>query len=175
MIREYDKSPTADPAVGARPTAGFTAAQRVNADQRSSEGLDDHRSFADLLKNLRDETTALVRQEVALAKTEMSEKAAKFGRNAGYLGAGGMLAHAGLIVLLLGLSALLYAGLVEAGLSHMTSGWLALLIVGAVVAAIGYGMAQKAISTFKRETLVPEKTVKSLKENQEWLSHKTTG
>ena len=87
---------------------------------------------------------------------------------------GGVLAHAGVFVLLLGLSALLYWGLVEAGLSHYVSGFLAPLIVGAVVALIGYALIQKAISTFKHETLVPEKTVDSLKENQQWLSHKAT-
>ncbi|MBA3312360.1 MAG: phage holin family protein [Planctomycetaceae bacterium] len=173
MIREFENT-TGDGAVQPAATADFRTESRLAGDRCPPERMDDHRSFADLLKNLRDETTTLVRQEVALAKTEMSEKAAKFGRNAGYMGVGGVLAHAGAIILLLGLSALLYAGLVEAGLSHMTSGWLAPLIVGAVVAIIGYALAQKAINAFKHETLVPEKTVKSLKENQQWLSNKAT-
>jgi hypothetical protein len=171
MIREFDT--TSDGAV-VEPTTDFRTEQRLAGDRCPPERMGDQRSFAELLKDLRDESTMLIRQEVALAKTEMSEKAAKYGRNAGYLGAGGALAHAGLVVLLLGLAALLYAGLVELGLSHMTSGWLAPLIVGAVVALIGYGLVQKAITAFKHETPVPEKTINSLKENQQWLSHKAT-
>jgi hypothetical protein len=171
MIREYE-------ATGGEPivetTTDFRTEQRLAGDQCPPERMGDHRSFGELLKDLRDESTMLIRQEVALAKTEMSEKAAKYGRNAGYLGAGGALAHAGLIVLLLGLSALLYAGLVELGLSHMTAGWLSPLIVGGIVALIGYILSQKAITAFKHESPVPEKTINSLKENQQWLSHKAT-
>jgi hypothetical protein len=171
MIREYETA-GGEPVV--ETTTDFRTEQRMTGDRCPPERMGDNRSFGDLLKDLRDESTMLIRQEVALAKTEMGEKAAKYGRNAGYLGAGGALAQAGLFVLLLGLTALLYAGLVELGLSHMTSGWLAPLIVGAVVALIGYGLVQKAISAFKHESPVPEKTINSLKENQQWLSHKTT-
>lgn len=168
MIRDSEAArevPVADP--------GFRTNERLAADRCVTNRTSD-RSIGDLFKELRDETSALVRKEVALAKTEMSEKAAKLGRNAGYMGVGGILAHAGAIVLLLGLSALLYAGLVEVGLSHMISGWLAPLVVGAIVAVIGYAMAQKAISTFKSESLIPEKTVDSLKEDQQWLRRKVT-
>lgn len=186
MIRDMDAGvgsvPTTGTADGAglrsdfRPDDRITTTDRLAADRLGADrcAADARPSIADLLKSLRDETTALIRQEVALAKTEMNEKAAKAARNAGYMGAGGVLAHAGVFVLLLALSALLYAGLVKAGLSHMTSGWLAPLIVGAVVAVIGYALIQKAISAFRHETLVPEKTVESLKENQQWLSHKAT-
>lgn len=171
MIREYE---TAGGQPVVEKTTDFRTEQRMTADHCPPERMGDNRSFAQLLKELRDESTMLIRQEVALAKTEMSEKAATYGRNAGYLGAGGALAHAGLIVLLFGLAALLYWGFVAAGLGHMISGWLAPLIVGGVVALIGYAMAQKAINTFKHESPVPEKTINSLKENQQWLSHKTT-
>jgi hypothetical protein len=171
MIREFD---TAGGQPVVEKTTEFRTEQRMTGDHCPPDRMGDHRSFAELLKDLRDESTMLIRQEVALAKTEMSEKAATYGRNAGYLGAGGALAHAGLVVLLLGLAALLYSGLVEAGVSHMISGFLAPLIVGGIVVAIGYGLVQKALSAFKRETPVPEKTINSLKENQQWLSHKAT-
>jgi len=182
MIREIDTvrgEPVTDPAACAtdfRPDDRVTTTDRLAADRLAADrcATDTRPSIGDLLKSLRDETTALVRQEIALAKTEMNEKAAKAARNAGYMAAGGVLAHAGVFVILLGLSALLYWGLVEAGLSHYVSGWLAPLIVGVVVAVIGYALIQKAISAFKHETLVPEKTVDSLKENQQWLSHKAT-
>jgi hypothetical protein len=183
MIRERETiegGPVTAPVEGAAvPTdeqirAEFRTAERLSDDRCPPEKITDRPSIGELIKELRDETTTLLRQEVALAKAEMNEKAAKLGRNAGYLGAGGVLAHAGALVLLLGVAALLYHGLVAAGLSHMVSGWLAPLIVGAVVGVIGYAMAQKAISTFKHESLVPEKTLESLKENQQWLQRKAT-
>jgi xanthine/uracil permease len=132
----------------------------------------DGRSATDLFKELRDEVTRLVRQEVALAKTEMSEKTSRWTRNGAYLAAGAAIAFAGFTVLLLAAAAGLYVGLVAAGLSHATAGWLAPLIVGVIVAAIGYGLIQKAISTFKHESAVPERTVQSLADNKQWVKEK---
>lgn len=172
MIREHETltgERTIEPV-----STEFRASERIEVDRVGTTGRSDARSLSDLIKNLRDETTLLVRQEFELAKTEMGEKAAKAGRNAGYIGAGSVLAHAGAIVLLLGLSALLYYGLVEMGMAHMIAGWLAPLIVGAVVALIGYVLIQKGVSTLKHESFIPNKTVDSLKENQQWLSHKAT-
>jgi len=180
MIRDFDTSrgePVTEPVVGGTDyRTDFGTSDRVSAASAGSDrcATDERRSIADLLKDLRDESSLLVRQEVALAKTEMSEKAAKLGRNAGYMGAGAGLAHAALILLLFGLSALLYHVFTEMGLSNMVSGWLAPLIVAGVTGLIGYSLIQKAINAFKHESLVPEKTVTSLKENQEWLQRKAT-
>lgn len=130
------------------------------------------RSIADLIKELRDETTMLVREEVTLAKTEMSEKVNRVTRNAGYLVGGSLVAFAGLIVLLMAGSAGLYVGLVAAGLTHYTAGWLAPLIVGGVVVAIGYAFLQKAISTLKHESVVPERTAKTIQDDKNWMKQK---
>jgi fucose 4-O-acetylase-like acetyltransferase len=151
----------------------FRAAECATTTDRIAD-RSDSRSITELIKNLRDESSTLIRQEMALAKTELSEKAAKLGRNAGYMGVGSALAHAALILLMFGLAALLYHGLVEMDVSNMLAGWLAPLIVGGVAAAIGYALIQKALNAFKNESLVPEKTVDSLKENQQWLSRKAT-
>lgn len=133
----------------------------------------DH-SITDLLKDLRDEGTLLFRQEIQLAKQEMSEKVARVGRNVGYLVAGGLVAYAGVVVVLLGLSVLVYAGLTAAGLSHMISGWLAPLIVGGVVALIGFGLVKKAQHTLSEESAVPERTMQSLREDKNWVQNKVT-
>lgn len=134
----------------------------------------DGRSLADLLKELRDESLRLFRQEIDLAKTEMTEKASVAGRNIAYLATGGAIAYAGLLLVLVAAAAGLYAIFVAAGLSHMISGWLAPLIIGAVVLAIGYGLVQKAISTLKRESLKPERTVESLQDNKNWIKEKVS-
>src|SRR5918998_1553218 len=64
------------------------------------QGPRDDRSLGELFTELAQETSTLVRQEVNLAKTEMSQKASTAGRHAGVLaaggagcGGGGLLAH----------------------------------------------------------------------------------
>ena len=131
----------------------------------------DH-SFATLIRELRDETTTLLRQEVALAKTELSEKASLVGRNSIYLAVGGLVAYAGLIFILHSLVGLLLVGLLRAGLSEGVATWLAPGIVGLVVAGVGYALVQKAKSTLSRESLAPEKTIQSLKEDKQWTQEK---
>lgn len=132
----------------------------------------DIRSIPDLFRKLRDETTTLFRQEVALAKAEMSDKVSRVSRNAIYVGVGAMVAYAGFLFLLLALSHLILIGLGRLGLSPAIAVWIAPAIVGVVFAAIGYGFLQTAISTFKRESIAPRKTMQSLQENKEWIKEK---
>jgi hypothetical protein len=49
------------------------------------------RSIADLLKQLSQETSTLVKQELDLAKAEMTEKGKQAGVGAGFLGGGALL------------------------------------------------------------------------------------
>ena len=64
-------------------------------------------SIPTLLRDLRDETTTLLRQEVALAKTEMKENVSRMGSHAAQIAIGGFVAYAGIIVLLIGIGHLL--------------------------------------------------------------------
>jgi hypothetical protein len=54
----------------------------------------------------------------------------------------------------------------------MTAGWLSPLIVGGLLAIVGYVFIQKGISTLKQETVVPERTVDSIKADKEWMEEK---
>lgn len=126
-------------------------------------------SLADLIRDLRDESITLVRQQIELAKTETNEKIAKTGRNTAFLGAGALIAYAGLIYLLQFMN---WGGrqlLQTWGLSAEVSLWLMPLILGVVIGTIGYILIQKAISTFKHMKAAPERTLESLKEDQQWL------
>ena len=131
----------------------------------------DERSIGQLLKELTSETSTLLKQEVDLAKTEMSEKASRVGANLGEVAVGGAVAFLGAIALLL---AVIYglAAILNNFLSPETASWLAPLIVGGILAAVGYSLIKKALETLKRESLAPEKTTKSLQENKEWLKQK---
>lgn len=141
---------------------------------RNRMETEDHRTLGTLLRDLRDETTTLLRQEVALAKTEMSEKAAATGRNVGYLAAGGMVLLLGAIFLLLAVTCGVYAALTALDLSPYIAGWLAPLIVGAVVAGIGYVLVQKGLTALKHTSPVPEQTKETLQENKRWLEQKVS-
>jgi xanthine/uracil permease len=132
------------------------------------QAIREERSIGQLLKELRDETTTLLRQEVDLAKTEMSEKALRTGRNLGSLAMGGGVAFLGALALL---AAVIY-GLTSVFNQFMSVGvavWLAPLIVGLVLAAIGYSLVQKALATLRQESLTPKRTTQTLQENKEWL------
>ncbi|MEO7413765.1 MAG: phage holin family protein [Opitutaceae bacterium] len=129
-------------------------------------------SIVGLLQTLRDETTTLLRQEVALAKAEVSENISKAGKHAATLAAGGFFAYAGVIVLLIGLGHLLGAGLVRAGLDPEIAQWLAPTLVGLAVALVGYGMVAKAKRALSRDQFIPRQTIDSLKTDKQWVQTK---
>ncbi len=66
--------------------------------------MNEESSIVYLLKKLRDDTTTLVRDEISLAKTEISEKIASTSRNVGYLAVGALVAYAALLLILQGIS-----------------------------------------------------------------------
>lgn len=132
------------------------------------------RSIGELLKELRDESTLLIRQEVLLAKQEISEKTARIGRNAGYLGAGAGIAYAGAILILFAITAGVYAALVAMGMSHMASGAVAPAIVGIIAGLIAYSMIRKAQRTIADEMSVPVHTEETLQENTRWMKEKVS-
>jgi hypothetical protein len=128
--------------------------------------LRDERSLGDLFSELSRETTTLVRQEVQLAKAELTQSATEAARGIGMLLAGGAVAYAGLLFLLL---AIVY-GLIEAG----WDAWLSALIVGAVVVAIGAILVLRARESLKPANLAPQKTVETLKEDAAWAKEQIT-
>jgi len=128
--------------------------------------LRDERSLGDLFSDLSRETTTLVRQEVQLAKAELTQSATEAARGIGMLVAGGAVAYAGLLFLLL---AIVY-GLIEAG----WEAWLSALVVGLVVVVIGAILVLRARESLKPANLAPRRTVETLKEDQEWAKEQIT-
>jgi Zn-dependent protease with chaperone function len=120
----------------------------------------EERTLGDLFAELSEETSMLIRQEMQLAKAEVSQKVSKASKNITVLAVGGIVAYVGFLAL----TAALILGLAE-----LMTPWLAALLVGIVMAVIGYFLIQKGISTLKQMTPVPERTVASLKEDVRWL------
>ena len=128
--------------------------------------LRDERSLGDLFSDLSRETTTLVRQEVQLAKAELTQSATEAARGIGMLVAGGAVAYAGLLFLLLAI----VFGLIEAG----WDAWLSALVVGVVVVAIGAVLVLRARESLKPANLAPQKTVETLKEDAAWAKEQIT-
>jgi len=131
----------------------------------------EERSIGQLLKELTQESSTLLKQEVSLAKTEMSEKASRVGANLGEVAVGGAVAFLGAIALLL---AVVYGltSILNNFMNQEVAVWLAPLVVGGILAAVGYSLIQKALATLKQESITPQKTTQSLQENKEWLKEK---
>ena len=128
--------------------------------------LRDERSLGDLFSDLSRETTTLVRQEVQLAKAELTQSATEAARGIGMLVAGGAVAYAGLLFVLLAI----VFGLIEAGWDP----WVSALVVGLVVVAIGGVLVLRARESLKPANLAPKKTVETLKEDAEWAKEQIT-
>jgi len=118
------------------------------------------RSVAGLLSDLANETGTLLRQEIALFKAEIGEKLGSLGVGAGAMAAGGLVAFSGWL-------ALIAAAVL--GLSNALAPWLAALIVGIVVIAIGAGLLLFGKSRLNADALVPRRTLNSLREDEEWV------
>jgi hypothetical protein len=86
-------------------------------------------------------------------------------RNAAMGVAGGLVAYAGAIVVLIGLGWLL----ASLGLPV----WVALVIVGGVTLAIGGFLAYRALDSMRKARVVPERTVETIKEDVEWAKEQT--
>jgi hypothetical protein len=125
-------------------------------------------SLGALIRELTSEVTLLFRQEVELAKTEMTEKAANAGRNVGAIAIGGAIALIGGLALLAavitGLGALL-----DTFLPTGLAAFLAPLIVGGALAFYGYSRIQTALASLRNEGLAPTQTKETLQENTQWI------
>lgn len=124
----------------------------------------DEQSVGELLGELYRGASSLIQLELELAKTEMSQKASRVGKNVGFLAAGGAIAYAGFLAILAGIIALL-------GL--LIPLWLSALILGLVVAGIGGALVMSGLKTLQQESVAPQKTLDTLKEDKEWMTDQT--
>ncbi|MFN6962413.1 MAG: phage holin family protein [Pyrinomonadaceae bacterium] len=125
----------------------------------------DDRSIGELFSELASETSTLIRQEVALAQVEITQKATAAGKNVGYLAVGGFIGYAGLLAVLAG---------VIIGLSYFMPPWLAAFGVGVIVGVIAYVMISSALTALRTMDMTPTETVESIKEDARWLKNQVS-
>src|SRR5947209_20504580 len=106
----------------------------------AASGSADSRSLGELFADLSRETTTMVRQEMDLAKTELSHKAAEVGKDVGFLAAGAAVAYAGFLAIVAAVVIIL---------AHAMPWWLAALIVGLLVAATGAYLIYMGLENLK--------------------------
>ncbi|PQO31633.1 phage holin family protein [Blastopirellula marina] len=135
--------------------------------------VDQERSLGSLIKEIRDESIELFHQEIELARTEMAEKAKHVSRKAYVFTQSTLVSTAGLIVLLMGIAEGLSLMLASTGVGAQAF-WIGPVVVGLVVMIGGAIVAVTAKNSLMDESIVPEKTAQTLKENKQWLNDKTT-
>jgi uncharacterized membrane protein YqjE len=133
-------------------------------DLPGSDDLRD-RSLGELLKQLSQETTRLVHQELELAKAELTQKGKQAGAGAGMFGGAGALGLAALGALtacfILALNAVMPA-------------WLAALLVAVVYGIIAFVLVKQGQAKMKAAgPPVPEQTIETVKEDVEWAKTQT--
>lgn len=116
-----------------------------------------------LLRKLMDDIATLFRQELALA-------AAEFSRSLSKLVAGAVSIAIGAVVLVGAFVTLLASAVL--GLAHLVSPWLAALLVGLLIGAVGTGMILAGLKSAKPATLKPTRSAESLRHDKNVLLRK---
>jgi hypothetical protein len=124
------------------------------------------RSIGELLRDLANDTTRLVRDEIALARTEATDKAKQAGVAVGMMAAGAVLAIPALIFLL----QTVVEALDAAGLPR----WAATLIVGLVLAIGAFVLVKIGQGKLSASSLTPERTAQNLKRDASLVQEKVS-
>jgi uncharacterized membrane protein YqjE len=120
-------------------------------------------STGELFKRLSEQTSTLVRQEVDLAKAELSEKGKQVGTGAGMFGTAGILGYTGFLAI---------TAAIVLALNEALDGWLAALIVGAVYLAIAGAAALVGRDRIREATpAAPVETIETVKEDVQWAKN----
>ena len=99
-------------------------------------------STADLVKRAAEDISTLVRDELALARAEMSEKAGRAGRGVGLFGGAGLISLYGILGVLTGIVLLLGKAMTYWGAALLVG--VVLLIVAGVLALVGRAEVRQA-------------------------------
>jgi uncharacterized membrane protein len=123
------------------------------------------RSIGELLRDLANDSTRLVRDELALAKTEAQEKVSQVGSAVAMMAIGAVLAIPALVLILQA---------VVTVLSNFMWDWVAMLLVGIVIALVGYLLVRKGQNDLSAGRLAPERTAANLRRDVRLVQEKVS-
>ena len=129
---------------------------------------DGRRTVGALLRDLADGSAQLVRQEIRLARIEIGQLLRGLSRGTAQVAVGG-------VMMLLGVMALLTGVILLIGDEWLRDRyWLAALIVTVLLGAVAAWMARRGTALLSPARLAPDQTVRTLKEDKEWLKRQLT-
>jgi hypothetical protein len=120
----------------------------------------EERPLGELFRELANQTGTLVRQEVSLARVEMSEKIDMAAKQASVVAGGGVLFLLASIALVTALIA---------GVGLLVPLWIAALGTGIVASLAGYLLVKKGMAGLRSIDPAPSKTIRTLEEDKLWL------
>lgn len=141
-------------------TALYTNDGPQHAEGPIDRAKDEVQTLKTLFRQLGDDATTLVQEEIALAKLEMRKEGRAIAADAVKVAIALSLAWMG------GLALTAFLIIAIGGL--LDSYWAGALIVGAVFLLIGGVMAKGAVNDLKTRSLKPEDTVATLREDKRW-------
>jgi hypothetical protein len=123
------------------------------------------RSLGELFSDLSQQTAELIRQEMRLAKAELSDKLSDVGKHMAMIAAAAVFGLAALMAVTAGIVLLL----VKVGVEP----WLAAVITAVVMGIVAFLLAQSGIAALRKKSIAPVETMDSLKETTQWLKNGT--
>ena len=113
-------------------------------------------SLGTLFADLSDKTTSLIRQEITLAKQEVTEKLKRALKDVVFFAIGAFIAYIGLLALI---------AAAALGLSLILPAWVATLIVAVVVLLVGGLLVLAGVNSLRNINLKPERTIETLRDD----------
>lgn len=113
----------------------------------------EERPFSELVAQLSRDGSMLVKQEIALAKQELADKAETVQKHAAAMALGGVVLYTGSLALTAGLVLLL---------AEVVPAWLSALFVGVALATIGAVLLLRGKRKLSELSLRPEQSIRSV-------------
>ena len=127
------------------------------------------RTIGDLFRDLAEDGVSLFREEVKLARVELSAAARGAGVGTGFVATGAVLALLGALATLVGIALLIGDQWLPADRY-----WVAALILLVITAGVAVVFAKRGMALVSPRQLAPDQTATTLKEDKEWLKQRLT-
>lgn len=134
----------------------------VNEPPRRAAAQPADAPIGDLFKQLAQDSSLLVKQEMALAKAEITDSMRGMAKDLAFLAAGGAVLLMGLLVLT--------AFLVVLVGDIIGNYWLGALIIGLLYALIGGVLVSRGKKKLQQGSLKPTRTIATLKKDKQWAA-----
>jgi hypothetical protein len=119
-------------------------------------------SLGDLFSDLAEQTGKLIRQEAALAKSELTDKASAAGKDIGMIAAGAFVGYAAMLAVVSAIIVLL---------AYVIPLWASALVVGVILGIAAYLMVTSGLSHIRNANWAPKESIESIKEDAQWLKN----